>query len=595
MQEGLGKPTGIEQKPDRASAEFRPARWRLWCFRLAAIASGLAVVVSFELLLVLFHVGHEVDLVVPVAGAPKRAQFQLNPWADFAYFGMIPLSGPEPRRFDLPKPSDVYRIIVYGGSTVAGFPYPFELSFPRHLEVALQRQLDDRRVEVLNAGITAINSFSLIDMVRQGMAADPDLIVIHTGHNEFYGPGGAASSARGISPSLYPWLVRLKRLRCAQLVGRSLMRRDEQRELIQIMPDSIEIPFESATYKKVEACFRRNLSRIVDVAAENHVPVVLTTVACNLRDQSPIHPLSSAALSQERFQTFSSLVYEAEAQRDSGRFTAALEILDRAEAINDTSAVVAYRKGQCLESLKRWDEAQTEYARARDLDGCRFRAPSSFSRIVEDVARSARREDVYFLDTGSELQQRTGPQTLGHNLFLEYLHYNLEGHWQLALALAEFIQQRVLARTWHPDRVPDFKERDALLAATLQDRLFAVSTAITVLQTAPLATATDAWRQHEFLTSFTAGLYSQLSPKDQDIFADLSMQEMDSDLTACLADRYEKSGDIASAVDWWERKVTRQPWSAEGHRQLARLLTQQGRLDRARRHRLLAADLAPTR
>jgi ABC-type uncharacterized transport system substrate-binding protein len=72
--------------------------------------------------------------------------------------------------------------VVIGGSTVLGFPYPPELAFPRHLELVLKSQQPNREIEVLNAGITAVNSVAEADVLEQALKCDPDVIVVYTGH-----------------------------------------------------------------------------------------------------------------------------------------------------------------------------------------------------------------------------------------------------------------------------------------------------------------------------------------------------------------------------------------------------------------------------
>ncbi|HID23426.1 MAG TPA: SGNH/GDSL hydrolase family protein, partial [Planctomycetaceae bacterium] len=313
------------------------SRAKLWTFRVAAILLAFLSLAGVELLLRVFGLGPDVSLVIPVPGSPRRAKYQLNELVDLPYLGSLPLRGPEERRFDLPKPEKTYRILVLGASTVAGFPYPFALSFPRHLEVILQAQDKGRRIEVLNAGITAINSFALADMLPQGLLADPDLIIVHAGHNEFYGPGGAGSSARGLSPSLFPWIVRIKKLRTSQLILRLLAGSEEDRELLELLPETLEIPWRGQTVRAVEAHFRANLERMVRTATRAGVPILLTTVACNLRDQGPIHPLPPKGLTETQMERWTSLVQRGEQRFQEGQWQSAQALFEGAESVDKSS------------------------------------------------------------------------------------------------------------------------------------------------------------------------------------------------------------------------------------------------------------------
>ncbi|NOX56818.1 MAG: tetratricopeptide repeat protein [Planctomycetes bacterium] len=568
-------------------------RKKLWAFRIAAILLAFAFLAGVELSLRAIGLGPDVSLVIPVSGSPKRAKYQLNELVDLPYLGSISLRGPEERRFDLPKPKKTYRILVFGASTVAGFPYPFELSFPRHLEVLLQAQATGWRIEVLNAGITAINSFALADMVPQGLVAEPDLIIVHAGHNEFYGPGGAGSSARGLSPSLFPWIVRIKKLRTSQLILRLLASTEEDRELLELLPETLEIPWHGETVRAVEARFRANLEQMVRTAIGAGVPILLTTVACNLRDQGPIHSLLPRDLTEQQMERWKSLVQQGERRFQEGQWQSAQELFEEAETVDKSSALVAYRLAQCLDRQKRWNAAREAYARARDLDGCRLRAPSTFSDIVRQVAESHSEPSVHFFDTAADLQERLGPEPLGHNVFLEHVHYNLDGHWQLALSIAHFVQTKILQRPWSAERVPSFRERNELLGATAQDELFAHSMALEVLQKRPMKDAVDVQQQIRFLTSRIRELYLSLSPADQQVFADLPMSTMDADLLGSLAWQYERRGRPREAIRWWRRRVRRRPWSPETHWQLARALAAQGQTEEASRELQTALELAP--
>ena len=54
----------------------------------------------------------------------------------------------------------------------------------------------EREVEVVNLGITSIASFAVAQVVEDALALSPDLVVVYTGHNEFYGLYGAGRHQR---------------------------------------------------------------------------------------------------------------------------------------------------------------------------------------------------------------------------------------------------------------------------------------------------------------------------------------------------------------------------------------------------------------
>ena len=100
------------------------------------------------------------------------------------------------RFFVEPAPENLYRVVFVGASTVQGFPHPRRLAAASFLESMLQDAMPDRTVEVFNLGITSIASFAVAQVVKDALALEPDLVVVYTGHNEFYGIYGAEESAR---------------------------------------------------------------------------------------------------------------------------------------------------------------------------------------------------------------------------------------------------------------------------------------------------------------------------------------------------------------------------------------------------------------
>jgi len=517
-------------QPNSTPTQARPRPRRLWLFRCAAIALSLLPLVVLEIGLRILGYGHDARLVVPATGSTAPGTHRLNPGVDRAYFGSMDLLGPEPRPFLLPKPQGLYRILVVGGSTVAGFPYPFELALPRQLQVVLEQQSPDRRFEVLNAGITAINTGSEVDIVRQAVAAEPDLIIVHSGHNEFYGPGGEASTASGLAPRLYPLLRVLRRLRVFQL-GSSLVARPLQGHPLETLPADIAI--------------------------------LLTTVPGNLRDQSPMQSLSRQDLTEPQQREQDERCKAAARHSSYGEYDAALAALQSARRLDPTSAILAYREAQCLEMLGRAGEAAEAYVLAGDLDGCRFRAPSAFQAAVRRVA-SEGRGGVQFCDVAGRLHAQSKLPVPGDDFFLEHVHYNLEGTWRVALILGEFIHKEVLWTEWRPERVATEERRDALLGVTPVDHLAADTLALMAVQAWPLRLAPDSAIQIDRVRARLRRDYALLSPLDRKVFADLSLDAIQQDLLVGMAGGYRAAGREDLAQEMLRRHGLRRPWDTPG-------------------------------
>ncbi|HPC17772.1 MAG TPA: SGNH/GDSL hydrolase family protein [Candidatus Hydrogenedentes bacterium] len=76
----------------------------------------------------------------------------------------------------LPKPAGIYRIVCIGGSTTAEGPRN-DLTYPAIMEREVRKRLGTDRIEVVNAGIFALNSFGETERFDDYLNLQPDLIV----------------------------------------------------------------------------------------------------------------------------------------------------------------------------------------------------------------------------------------------------------------------------------------------------------------------------------------------------------------------------------------------------------------------------------
>jgi lysophospholipase L1-like esterase len=537
---------------------------RKWCFRVAAVSLPLAALVVAELILIWAGFGEDLGLVQSAGDGAHAEVFRFNPHVDQAYYGATDLSGPEPRPFVLPRPVGTFRIVVIGGSTVEGFPYPSELAFPRFLEILLRAQQPDREVEVLNAGITAINSFSEADLVKQSMASDPNLIIVYTGHNEFVGPGGVGSTSGGVSPRWSPALYALRGTRTFQTIAHALRPRvNEDRELFDQLPGDLKIPLGGVKFRRAEDWLRSNIQRIVAVAVESRVPLLLLTPVTNLRHQRPMQSLSRVELTAGELSRWRESFEKGEKMRADGQFAEALEDFESARVIDDGNALLEFRQAQCFEGLERWEDARAAYQAACDLDACRFRAPASFARIIEECAAAAQGGDVHFLDTAAIFADGTPHRIPGSESFVEHVHFTCEGNWRMAAILAEHITQHILGRSWRTELVPGESEREGLCGVIPQDHLTALSLILRMLQRPPLNQAADVGEQVEATRLELRRRFAGLSPAEQDIFADSSVDKRPTRLIGALFARCALSGMDGEAGALLRHGVIRQPWRTD--------------------------------
>jgi len=201
-------------------ATLSPARQRL--FRVVTVVlAPLVVLGGLELLLRLFGVGHSTAFTVSCQVEGKAAACP-NP--DFPLRFFPPGLARQAVPFAIPaeKGPRTVRVVVLGESAAQGDPEP-TLGLARFLQAMLEEAVPGARVEVVNAGLVAINSHALVPMARDLARHAPDVVVVYAGNNEVVGPFGPGTVLTGRPPGL--GLVRLSlaigTTRVGQLLGRA--------------------------------------------------------------------------------------------------------------------------------------------------------------------------------------------------------------------------------------------------------------------------------------------------------------------------------------------------------------------------------------
>ena len=73
------------------------------------------------------------------------------------------------------KSDSTLRVFAFGGSTTAGYPYSVNGTFPKLLEDRLAAAYPRYHVEMVNLGITAVGTHTVLDLMREALPYDPDL------------------------------------------------------------------------------------------------------------------------------------------------------------------------------------------------------------------------------------------------------------------------------------------------------------------------------------------------------------------------------------------------------------------------------------
>ncbi len=103
-------------------------------------------------------------------------------------FYSINSKGIRDREFEIPKPDDVFRIIVLGDSVTFGTEYPVELTYPKVLEKLLNKKPGANiRYEVLNAGVCSYNAVQKFLLLKNKLLDyEPDMIILQFLNDDYY-------------------------------------------------------------------------------------------------------------------------------------------------------------------------------------------------------------------------------------------------------------------------------------------------------------------------------------------------------------------------------------------------------------------------
>jgi len=410
---------------------------------MAAMTAVPAVFfILLEMALRVFGYGYPTDFFVKIDGREAYTTNQRFGWRFFP-----PAIARAPAVCELPadKPEGTYRIFVLGGSAAMGTPHP-AFSFGRMLGAMLQERFPDRRFEVVNAAMTAVNSHVVLAIARDCADRQADLFVVYMGNNEVVGPYGSGTVFGDFSGSLsvIQASMWLKSTRSGQLLGSVLGGGGAPAQWEGMaMFLGRRVPADDPRMEKVYSHFRTNLADICHVARESGADVILCTVATNLKDCAPFAAVHRRDLPEADRARWKRLYRAGIASSEANEHARAAGEFLQAARIDDRRADLQFRLGRCFLELGQLDNAREHFVLARDLDALRFRADTRINRTIREAAGEQSGRGVFLVDVERAFE-RSDPARhglCGRELFHEHVHMNPEGNYLLAKVVFERIVQ----------------------------------------------------------------------------------------------------------------------------------------------------------
>ncbi|HTP81034.1 MAG TPA: tetratricopeptide repeat protein [Bacteroidota bacterium] len=455
--------------PAKETPSTIPLRKRV-SFFIVTVCFPFALLALLEAGLRLGRYGQDLSLFATETIAGKTYQI-MNPDVKGRYFGRLDLSPTTaPDNFLVPKPPGVFRIFCLGGSTTVGFPYGPVGSFATFLRDRLHAYFPGKQFDVINLGMTATNSYAVLDIAREIVDYEPDLIIVYDGHNEFYGVLGIAShvtlgQSRWLT-ELYLALIRFKTVllvrnvasELSDVFGRKPGGEHTSGTLMEQLARGQLIPYRSPTYDRALRIFRENLAALTDLCRSHGIPIILSTQASNVRDFAPFDSEFQPGVADSLKRVFSDLMADGTHAGSVGSFQEALPLFERALQIDTMRADAHFATAFCLDRLGQLSAARREYLKARDYDQIRFRASTDFNDAIRSACDG---RSIFCADIEGAFAAESPDSIIGHSLVLEHLHPNVRGAFLLGRAYAGVMRDHLIgggAEAWQ--RADSVREED---------------------------------------------------------------------------------------------------------------------------------------
>lgn len=542
-----------------------------------------ALLASAELLLRFSGAGYPTSLFIEEKAADGKEYLRANYQVGYRFFPGTLARKPLPETFLAKKPEGVLRFFILGESAARGEQLA-DFSFARMLEAACNEGSDKKRVEVINTGIPAINSWVLREFAREIVNYQPDLIIIYAGHNEFIGPYGPAG------------VFGLARNRLAALTGiwASSLR------LIQVLKGN-RVPDGLASGWRGLEMFLNNLimpgSELIDLCQNNWVanlndifaaaknagvPVIWCRVPVNQRDCPPFAS-DNSVLNNDDQNTLKRVADHIEA----GDFKAAETMLSGLRNKHDSHALCSYYEGQIKLALGDQADAKTAFEKAVSNDCFRVRTTARFNEAAAACASSF---NIASVDLEKLFAENSRHGCIGRDLVYDHVHLTLKGHYLAARGIFSAI---LVSRSELPKTFPDFEKMTELIGFTAQDAVENLEHIISSMSRPPFTLQPGNQNLIASLTTELEELKKQINPEICRVVTGASAGRLPGNWAALHRLALLSRNTPVEAQSAFERSLAINPFNIDTLNNLGLLHLSSGRQNEAETCFTRALELAP--
>jgi len=162
------------------------------------------------------------------------------------------------------KPDDTYRIIMVGGSTVFGYKIlSDQYTAPAHLQEKFNQLNLERRVEVINTGLSGYNSNDELNLIKKKIVEyEPDLVIIYDGTNDIFFPTNSKSVAYDLDYLIYIYRKYFQFYKTLDVINNII----SEPPLQHVHEYKMGVKFELGDKAKL---WKNNISKICEIGNQN--------------------------------------------------------------------------------------------------------------------------------------------------------------------------------------------------------------------------------------------------------------------------------------------------------------------------------------
>lgn len=389
------------------------------------ISNYLLLIVSFMALCVMSEIG------LRLTYSDRLNSIERISWMDIGNCVVYP-SGEMLRNGFSAHPDEkagkTYRIFVFGGSSVHGYPFKGGINIPSWMSRYLTDIYPDRNIEVINCGSTGADTTSWGHLFFDALKYSPDAMVVYAGHNNFVGP--TISRKLPVSTKFKKLVTRLYMVR---LIKAAIRNAFANKKPVQ--------PGEH--FERICDAFVSHVEQMLQATEKKNIPLIISTIQSNMSGWHPgLDDLNSYCMSHDTSEDISENKYICEAKKyiDEGDCGQAVITLKKHTELFNKSwpfALASFYEGMCLERLGDYSEAMEAYQEAVDNDFYRHRAPHEFNERIKTL--EGKYENITIIDSSAEIIKHAKNGIPGGDMFVDHVHPNPRGQRIIAMALVKGI------------------------------------------------------------------------------------------------------------------------------------------------------------